>query len=82
MILEVVLFLLSIPAGFLIAYFARDELIQGRKYFKIIIILSIISAVYFFLTKTQEIAFSSLFVTIISYIGYHKSFDKKWTKKN
>ena len=38
MILEILTLVLAFPVGLFIAYLAKDELIMGRKYFKILLI--------------------------------------------
>jgi hypothetical protein len=81
MIFELIILLLAIPVGILIAFLAKDELIAGRKYFKAIIIASILSTIWFFLTKHNPSAYTSLFILITTFISYRKSFDKKWTKR-
>jgi len=81
MFLEVAILILAIPTGFLIAWLAKDELIQGRKWFKAIIILAIITGAWFFLTDQLIVTWTSAFVIIVSYISLHKSHDKKWTKR-
>lgn len=79
--LVVVLILLSIPAGYWIAWLCRDELIMGRRWFKAIVILSVLLGLMFLFYNRIEIALMMLFVLIVSFISYKKSFDKKWTKK-
>lgn len=81
MFIEVAILILAIPTGFLIAWLARDELIQGRKWFKAIIILAVITGAWFFLTDQLVVSWTSAFVILVSYIALHKSHDKKWTKK-
>ncbi len=81
MLIEIIILILGIPVGYLISWLAKDELIEGRKWFKIVIIASFILGVWFFLTDSVAIAFTLFFICIFSFVSYHKSFDKKWTKK-
>ena len=79
MLLEILILVLAFPIGYLLAWLARDELVAGRKWFKIIVLASSISAiifVFFNLTIALALAFISI-VTIISLI---KSYDKKFVK--
>ena len=77
-ILYVIVVLLSIPVGLWIAWLARDELVKGRKWFKIVIVLSIVSGIAFaFLGKYNEML-ALVVLVIISAVAYLKSFDKKW----
>jgi O-antigen ligase len=80
MIISIAILLLAIPAGFLIAWMARDELVSRRKWVKAIIILSFFLGILFFVFKKNEIGFSLAFIMIVSLISYRKSFDRKWAK--
>ncbi|MEI6732078.1 MAG: hypothetical protein WCK90_05380 [archaeon] len=73
--------ILAIPVGFLVAWMARDELLQGRKWFIAICWVSAVLAIIFLFLKNQVYAFSLGFIFIVSLVSYWKSFDKKWTKK-
>ena len=81
MILEVIILILAFPVGYLIAYWTRDELIQGRKWFKMIIIASILGGFWFFIIGEDYISLTLIFILISTFISYLKSHDKKWTKK-
>jgi len=80
MLLEIILLILAVPVGFLLAWMARDELVQGRKWFKILIIVGVVLGIWFYLTGLDVESFSSFFVAIVSLVSYVKSFDKKWVK--
>lgn len=80
-IFELFIVLLSVPTGYLVSYMARDELIQGRKWFKAIIMIFVILGTWFFLTGKEHIAFTSLFIVIMAFISYVKSYDKKFISK-
>ena len=81
MILESILIFVSIPVGYLIAWLARDELIIGRKWFKILMLISVIGIIAAYIFKEKVILFSFLFILIVSFISFRKSKDKKWTRK-
>lgn len=70
---------LAFAVGFLIARFANDELVVGRKWFVSLMVVSLICS-WFFLGNSV-IGFSSAFVFIVAGIAYWKSFDKKWVKR-
>lgn len=77
--------LLSIPCGLLLALLARDELISGRKYFLVLSYVCAFGTLAYFMfygVDGDNIAFgfSTIFVGIMSYISYRKSFDNKWIK--
>ena len=77
MILYLIILLLGIPTGLIIAWLARDELIDGFVYllylFKLSFILMIIFSFY-----NEVITLSLGFICIVSYVSVLKRFDKKW----
>lgn len=81
MLFEIILLLCAIPTGFLISWMARDELIQGRKWFIALIGVSAIAGIALFSLKLNAEGFTCIFVAIVSGVSYWKSFDKKWTKR-
>jgi len=80
MIWEVFFLILGIPVGFLIAWLGRDELIQGRKWFKAIVWVSIILGIIFIILERFYISWTMGFIMIVSGISLWKSYDKKWIK--
>ena len=80
MLIEIIILLLAIPSGYLIAWLARDELEDGKKWFRILIIVSIISGIWFYLIGLFYISLTSGFIFIVSLISLIKSKDKKWIK--
>lgn len=81
MMIELIVLLLAIPVGLLVAYMARDELVDGRKWFTYIFIIGFLAGMWFFLIGKNIEMYSSFFISIISIVSYIKSFDKKWTRK-
>ena len=80
-ILVAAILVLGIPSGFLIAWLCREELVQGRAWFKIIIFLSIIIAILSFVMMNIPVSLTMIFMIIVSLISLGKSFDKKWTNR-
>ena len=76
---EILILILGIPIGYLIAYSARDELKQGRRWFKLIVFLSLILGIMFWFFNA-EISYSLFFLCILSFVSLWKSTDKKWIK--
>jgi hypothetical protein len=73
--------LLAFPAGWLLAYLCRDELVIYRNWFKAIILISFITSVIIAFINFKEkwtIIFSLMFLIIISGISLFKGFDKKF----
>ncbi|HIG52080.1 hypothetical protein CXT76_00160 [Candidatus Parvarchaeota archaeon] len=81
MILNIFFILLAIPSGFLIAWLARDELVSGKKYFRILIIVSILGAIGGIFYDLTYLSLTFVFYLIISLISLIKSEDQKWTKR-
>ena len=79
-IILAVILILAVPIGYLLAWITGDELKSGRKWFKVILIMSIIMFGWFALTGDMIIALTMIFIFIATFISYLKSFDKKWTK--
>jgi len=80
-IFVLIVLVFGFPIGYLIAYLTRDELLIGRRYFIVLMCLSLFFAVFFYIMSFNASLYGSLFVLILSLIGYWKSFDKKWTKR-
>jgi len=81
MILEIIILLLAIPTGFLIAWITGDELTQGKPWFRVLIIISILAGIWFWLAGDSYITWTAGFILIVSLIALIKSEDKKWVRK-
>ncbi len=80
-ILIIIALLLAYPVGLLLAWLARDELVSGRRWFKLIIIVAMIIGLWLSFQGKKVMAFSSFFIVIATVVSYWKSFDAKWTIK-
>jgi drug/metabolite transporter (DMT)-like permease len=69
MIIEILILIAGIPVGLYIAWLASDELKEGRKYFRILVIIGLIGAVGFWLYGRNVEAFSSGFIAVVSLTG-------------
>lgn len=65
LIIGVAVLILGIPIGNLLANSTKEELHKGRKWFNLLMILSLIGAVIFLFTKYDAIFFTFLFMTIV-----------------
>ncbi|MBU0907014.1 MAG: hypothetical protein KKD18_04240 [Nanoarchaeota archaeon] len=81
MLIELIVVLLGIPVGFLIAYWANDELIFGRSWFKWIMILSVLLGAYFAFQGNWPVVWTCGFVVIVAGVSCWKSFDRAWVKR-
>jgi ABC-type uncharacterized transport system permease subunit len=78
MILIILLFTFSILGAIIVAYFGRDELIDGRKYIFYLGNCSAIFSVFFAINKNWSEMFSSIAIILITGISYQLSFEKKF----
>lgn len=69
MITEIILLLLAIPAGFLVAWLAKDELKDGEKWFRILVIASLVFALFFWIFGFIYISLTLVFIAIVSLIS-------------
>jgi len=77
-----VILLLGIPAGYLLAWLCRDELVDGRKWFKILSWISFILVILFLLIyRDVAVILTLVYICIISLISLYKSYDKRFVGK-
>ncbi|MBS3089654.1 hypothetical protein J4461_02100 [Candidatus Pacearchaeota archaeon] len=81
MMVEILILILAIPTGILLAWAARDELVAGRKWFRITFIIFILGSLILYIINRYAEAMTLMFVSILSIIAYTKSFSKSWTKR-
>jgi len=80
-LLNIAILLTAIPVGYVLAWLCRDELVDGRKWFKMIIYILVILLIVFLLVyKDASILFSLMYMLIITYISLFKSKDKGFVK--
>ncbi|MEK7070406.1 MAG: hypothetical protein AAB966_01230 [Patescibacteria group bacterium] len=79
MIWTLIALLCAFPAGYIIAWTARDELVSGKKWFWVLIIASFICAIVFYIFRREYLVLTSAFIAIVSGISLWKSNDKRWT---
>ncbi len=80
MLIEITILLLAIPSGYLIAWLAKDELIFGKRWFKLLIVLSLFSGIIFYFAGLNYIALTNAFIAIIALVSLMKSKDRRWIK--
>ncbi len=85
-ILMILVLLIGIPIGYFLSKITKEELIQGRIGFKILIWVSIFSLIFiiFLNIPTQikiTLIFTFLFIILITLISFKQSFCSKKTKK-
>ena len=80
MIIEIFVLLTAVPIGYFISYLTKDELKSGEKWFRVLIISSILIGILFILLGEFYISWTAGFVFIVSLISLIKANDKKWIK--
>ena len=78
-LLITIVLILGFPAGYLLAYLCKEELVSGRKWFLAIMIISIISGIIFLFFNLVA-SLTSFFIAIVSFVSLIKSYDKRFTK--
>ncbi len=79
MFIEIGLLFSSIPVGFLIAWLARDELLQGRLYISLLLYVSFFLSLVFY--RSAVLVLSCGFIAVVSWISLLKSYDSRWIKE-
>jgi hypothetical protein len=71
--IDVLIFLVSIPVGFLIAGLANDELKQGMKWFKNLMIVSVLGVAGGLFFNLGYLAWTFGFIGIVSGVSLWKN---------
>lgn len=79
--LNIFILVLAIPVGYFIAYLAREELVQGRFWFKILIILSFVGAIGSWVYGFSVLAWTFGFILILALVALRQSFVKGFVKR-
>jgi len=71
----------AFPVGFLLAYLCREELVPGRKWFKMIS-WACLAVIFILLVAYRDysVILTLAYISIISLVSVHKSFDRKFVK--
>ena len=66
MAIGIAFLLLGIPIGSYLAEKTKEELKQGRKWFKLIIVVSLVCSVISLITRNDFLFFSFLFIALVT----------------
>lgn len=80
MIAQIIILILAIPLGFIVAYLSRDELVQGRAWFRALFIASIMIGLLMYILGFSYISWTCAFIAIVVFISIAKSKDPRWTR--
>ncbi|MFA5070755.1 MAG: hypothetical protein WC511_00085 [Candidatus Pacearchaeota archaeon] len=64
--LAIILLVLGIPIGNFLAKITKEELKSGKKWFKLLIFISLIGAVISFFIGNDPLFFSFLFIAVVT----------------
>ena len=78
MLYGIILLIVAIPVGYLLAWLGKDELVDGRKWFRIIVLVFAIVGVWSYLMKEMVWAWTSAFIVIVGIVNYRLSGNKKF----
>ena len=78
---NILILLTAIPAGLLLAWLCKEELVPGRKWFFIILYsLAIVMVVFLVYYINLSIILSLIYMIIVTIISIWKSKDKKFLR--
>lgn len=72
-LLVVLTLLTAIPVGLLIAWLTKEELRDGQKWFKLVVLLSCVGSVAFLILKNEIVALSLVYMAIVSYMSVRRA---------
>jgi inner membrane protein involved in colicin E2 resistance len=75
-IIGICVLVLGIPIGYFLAKFTKEELKQGKFWFQLIIIFSLIWAILSLIFKNDAILFGLLFIAIVTSMSLKNSVRK------
>ncbi len=73
MLINLFLLLLAIPVGFLISWMAKEELKQGRRWFRILVIAGILGGIGFWIYGFIIESLTMFFICIVALVSLVKS---------
>ncbi len=65
-LIGIFILMLGIPMGSLLAKYTKDELKSGQRWFKLLIIISLIGAIVSAILKNDALLFGFLFIAIVT----------------
>lgn len=73
LILGIFILILGIPIGMFIARLTKEELFQGKKWFKILIIFALFFSLIGLYLRSDALLFSCLFIAIVTSMSLRKT---------
>ena len=66
LLIAIALLILGIPIGNFLAKATKEELRSGKKYFKYLIVVSLVGAIVFLILGNDALLFGLLFIAIVT----------------
>lgn len=73
LLFNVLILLLAIPVGYLISWMAKEELKQGRRWFRILVIAGILGGIGFWIYGFIIESLTMFFICIVALVSLVKS---------
>jgi len=80
-LLNIFILLTAVPAGYFLAWLCKDELVDGRKWFKIILyclFVILIGVLIFY--RSLNVILAVVYMIIVTFIALWKGKDKKFLR--
>ncbi len=65
-VLGIIILVLGVPIGNFLAKYTEEELEVGQRWFKIILLVSLVCGLFFAFTKQDALMFGFLFVAVVT----------------
>lgn len=82
-LIVILILITSVPVGHFLAWLTKEELKDGRRWFNLIIIISLIHAVITGILNINyklSIILALIYIIIVSFISWKLSFNKKFIR--
>lgn len=80
---NILVLITAIPVGWFLAYLTRDELVSGKKWFKLILyILILILVIVILIWRDTSISFALGYMIIVTLVSLYLGKNKKFVKRN
>ena len=74
MIINILIICLAVIMGFVISYYTKEEIVEGRVWFKILLVISVILGGIFYYKDINYLWMTFLFIFIITGISLIRSY--------
>lgn len=68
-LMSVLILLTAIPVGLILAWSTKEELFEGRKWFRIIVSIALVISIISFAIKNYILGFTLLYIAIVTFVS-------------